>query len=70
MATLKVTQIGNSLAVILNKEVSARLKLQKGDELTYIETPNGIEISPYDAKFQEKMKVARKGSRKYRNALR
>ncbi len=70
MPTLKVTQIGNSLGVILNKEVSARLKLQKGDELTYTETPNGIEISPYDAEFAEKMKVARKVSRKYRNALR
>jgi len=70
MATLRVTQIGNSLGVILNKEVSARLKLQKGDELTYTETPNGIELSPYDAEFAEKMKVARRIAKKYRNALR
>jgi putative addiction module antidote len=70
MAKLKVTQIGNSLGVILNKEVSARLKLQKGDELTYTETPNGIELSPYDAQFAEKMKIARSIAKKYRNALR
>ena len=30
MATLKVTQIGNSLGVILPKEVAARLKVDKG----------------------------------------
>ncbi len=70
MAKLKVTQIGNSLGVILNKEVAARLKLQKGDELTYTETANGIELSPYDTQFAEKMKVARRIAKKYRNALR
>lgn len=70
MAKLKVTQIGNSLGVILNKEVSARLNLQKGDELSYTETPNGIELSLYDAQFEEKMKVARGLAKKYRNALR
>ena len=33
MATLKVTQIGNSLGVILPKELLARLKVDKGDAL-------------------------------------
>jgi putative addiction module antidote len=31
MTTLKLTQIGNSLGLILPREVLARLKLQKGD---------------------------------------
>jgi putative addiction module antidote len=31
MTTLKLTQIGNSVGVILPKEVLARLKLEKGD---------------------------------------
>ena len=70
MATLKVTQIGNSLGVILNKEVAAHLKLQKGDQLTYTQTSNGVELSPYDAQFADKMKVARGIAKKYRNALR
>ncbi len=70
MTTLKVTQIGNSLGVILTKAIAGRLKLQKGDALTCTETPNGIEISIYDADFEAKMKAARKVSKKYRNALR
>ena len=44
MATLKVTQIGNSLGVILPRDVTARLKLEKGDELVYVETPGGIHL--------------------------
>ena len=43
MATLKVTQIGNSLGVILPREVAARLKVEKGDEVAYVETPGGID---------------------------
>ncbi len=53
MATLKVTQIGNSLGVILPKEVAARLKVEKGDELAYVETPGGIELTSYDPSFEE-----------------
>ena len=31
MTALKLTQIGNSVGVILPKEILARLKLEKGD---------------------------------------
>ena len=33
MNTLKITQIGNSLGVILPKEFLSKMKLGKGDEL-------------------------------------
>jgi hypothetical protein len=33
MSTLKLTQIGNSVGVILPKELLARLKLEKGDSV-------------------------------------
>jgi putative addiction module antidote len=70
MATLKVTQIGNSLGVILPKEVATRLKLEKGDEVAYVETPGGIELTPYDPEFEQKMAAARRVAKRYRNALR
>lgn len=69
MTRLKVTRIGNSLGVILPREVAARLKVVKGDELSFTETPDGIELSSYDPDFQEKLKVARRVTRRYRNAL-
>jgi putative addiction module antidote len=70
MATLKVTQIGNSLGVILPKEVAARLKVEKGDQLAYLDTPGGIELTSYDPTFEQKMDAARRVAKRYRNALR
>ncbi|MGE0425304.1 MAG: AbrB/MazE/SpoVT family DNA-binding domain-containing protein [Reyranellaceae bacterium] len=67
---VKVTTVGNSVGVVLPKEVLARLKIDKGDTLTLVETPNGIELTPYDSEFDAVMEAARKGMRKYRNALR
>jgi putative addiction module antidote len=47
MTTLKLTQIGNSLGVISPKELLAKLKLQKDDELFVTENPLGIRLSGY-----------------------
>jgi putative addiction module antidote len=70
MATVRVTQIGNSLGVILPRDLADRLKVRKGDALSVVETPKGIELTPYDPDFEEKMVVAREVTRRYRNALR
>lgn len=67
---LKVTQIGNSLGVILPKEIIAALKVAKGDELSVVETPDGIELRPYDPDFEKTMEVARRVMRERRAALR
>jgi len=70
MTTVKVTQIGNSLGVILPREVAARLKVEKGDALFCTQTRNGIELSRFDPSFEAKMKAARRIAKRYRNALR
>ena len=69
MATLKLTQIGNSLGVILPKEVLARLKLEKGDTVFVTDTPNGITISPQDPTFEEELEMGREFMREYRDTL-
>lgn len=70
MATVRVTQIGNSLGVILPRDLAERLRVRKGDELSVVETPDGIELTRYDPDFEEKMALAREVTRRYRNALR
>ncbi|MCB2033108.1 MAG: AbrB/MazE/SpoVT family DNA-binding domain-containing protein, partial [Ottowia sp.] len=50
---LKLTQIGNSVGVILPKEVLARLKVQKGDSLFVTDLPDGVALRPYDQEFAE-----------------
>ena len=70
MAALKLTQIGNSVGVILPKEILARLKLVKGDSLHVTETPNGIALTPYDPSFDEQLESGREFMREYRDTFR
>ena len=67
---LKVTQIGNSVGVILPKEVLARLKVGKGDSLFVTDLPDGVALRAYDDEFAEAMEAAREIMRKRRNVLR
>ncbi len=67
---LKLTQIGNSVGVILPKEILARLKVGKGDSLFVTDLPDGVALRPYDAEFAEQMELAREIMRKRRNVLR
>ena len=70
MHALKLTQIGNSVGVILPKEVLARLKLSKGDTLHVTETPDGIALTPYDPIFEEQVELGREFMREYRDTFR
>lgn len=69
MHTLKLTQIGNSVGLILPKEVLARLKLEKGDTVFVTETPEGVAITPYDPQFADQMDAARAVMKKRRAVL-
>jgi putative addiction module antidote len=68
--SLKITQIGNSLGVILPKELLAGLKVAKGDVLICSETPNGFQISPYDPEVARQLEVGREFMKEYRDTLR
>ncbi len=71
MTALKLTQIGNSVGVILPKELLARLKLGKGDTVFVTEAANGaIMMTPYDADFEVQMDAARKLMKNRRQVLR
>ena len=70
MVALKLTQIGNSVGVILPKEVLARLKLEKGDTLYLTDAANGVMLTPYSAEFETQMAAARGVMKKRRNVLR
>ena len=70
MTALKLTQIGNSVGVILPKEILARLKLEKGDTLHVSTTPDGIALTPYDPNFDEQLEAGREFMRDYRDTFR
>ena len=69
-ATAKITTIGNSVGIILSKEVLAKLRVEKGDQVYITETPSGVELTPYDQGFAEEMEAAKRVMRKNRDVLR
>jgi putative addiction module antidote len=67
---LQVRKIGNSIGFILPKEMVARLNLKEGDKLFPVEQPGGgFVLTPYDPDFEKAMEVARRGMKRYHNAL-
>ena len=71
MSALKLTQIGNSVGVILPKEVLARLKVGKGDTLYVTEAANGgVSLTPYDPGVDEQVELGREFMREYRDTFR
>lgn len=69
MHMLKLTQIGNSVGVILPKEALARLKLQKGESVFLTETSEGYILTPYDPALEEELTAGREFMREYRDTF-
>ena len=51
MREVKLTSIGNSLGVVLTKDILVKLRVGRGDKLFVVETANGVELTPYDAEL-------------------
>ena len=58
---LQIRKIGNSVGVILPKELLARLNLKEGDKFYPVEQPDGsLRLSPFNPKHARTMEIARK----------
>ena len=70
MVELKVRKFGNSLGVVLPKEVIQRLHANDGERLFLIEASEGeYRLTPYDPVFEKKMTKADEIMNRYRNTL-
>ena len=67
---MKITTVGNSVGIVLPREILERLRVEKGDTLYALDTPNGIELTAYDPDFAEQMTAAQQVMREDRDALR
>ena len=71
MAALKIRKVGNSLGVVLPKEVLAQLNVKNGDTLFVTPAADGsLRLTPFDPAFEEQMDAAQIGMSQYRNTLR
>ena len=70
MATLKLRAIGNSVGVVLPKDVLAKLGLAEGDTLHLLEAPDGFRLKRVDPDFEKQMEEARRVMQRRRAVLR
>jgi putative addiction module antidote len=69
-SVVKVTTVGSSVGIVLPREVLAKLRVEKGDSLYLTETPDGVQLTPYNEDFVRQVEAGRKVMRRYRDALR
>ena len=68
---LKLRKVGNSVGVVLPKEVLAHLKVDEGDTVSVTEGPEGsLRVSPHKAEVARQMEVAQNVMKRYRHTLR
>lgn len=70
MVELKIRKFGNSLGVVLPREVITRLNVKDGEKLYLMEMSDGYRLSSFDPGFGEKVTKAEDIMSRYRNALR
>jgi putative addiction module antidote len=70
MHALKLTQIGNSVGVILPREMLAKLGMAKGDTIYAVDQPDGVRLTVADPEFAAQMEVARRVMKDRRAVLR
>ncbi len=66
---LKIRKHGRSLGLTIPKDIVGALGLEEGDELYVLQTPNGMELTPYDPDFAATLEDARSYMKRHRNAL-
>ncbi len=65
----KIIKIGNSMGVILSKEIVAKLRVELGDKIYWSEQPEGFSVRAHDPSFVEAMTAAEQIMRDDRDIL-
>jgi putative addiction module antidote len=68
--TVTLRKMGGSVGATLPKEFAERLHLDVGDQVFVVPTERGLLLTPYDPSFEKALAAYRRGSKKYKNALR
>ena len=66
---LRLRGLGTSTAIILPREVLARMGVTKGDALFAIEAPDGYLLTPYDPRVQMQLRLGREFMAEYRDTF-
>jgi len=65
----KIRKVGNSLGVLLPKQLTDELHLEPGDKITIERSGSNIELRPIDPEFEEWAEAYRKVNTDYKDVL-
>lgn len=68
-ATVRVRKVGNSLGILLTKDVIEVLGVAEGDQLFAVRTPDGIRLTPFNPDFATAIESTRDYMRRHRDAM-
>jgi putative addiction module antidote len=68
-ATVRVRKVGNSLGILLTKDVIEVLGVAEGDQLFAVRTPDGVRLTPFDPAFAAAIESSRDYMRRHRDAM-
>lgn len=69
MTTLKLTAVGTSTGVVIPKEMLTHMRVQRGDSLHVVETPEGYLLTPFDPAVEAQLKAGREFMKEYRDTF-
>ncbi len=70
MHAIKLRKIGNSVGLVLPREILAKLKVREGETIYLTDTRDGFRITPYNEEFKVQMDAAEKIMNEDRDILR
>jgi putative addiction module antidote len=68
-AAVRVRKVGNSLGILLTKDVIEVLGVAEGDQLFAVRTPDGIRLTPFDPDFATAIESTREYMKRHRDAM-
>ena len=69
VALLKLTAVGTSTGLVIPKDMLARLRVERGDTLHFIETPEGYLLTPFDPSVEAQLEAGRSLMKDYRDTF-
>jgi len=69
MDTLKLTAVGTSRGLVIPKEMLTHKRVQRGDSLHMVETPEGYLLTPFDPAIEAQLEAGREFMKEYRDTF-
>ncbi|MGX9966450.1 AbrB/MazE/SpoVT family DNA-binding domain-containing protein [Roseomonas sp. F4] len=69
MATLKLRAVGNSVGLVLPKDILARMNLAEGDTVQVVESQGGLLLTTMPQETEAQLELGRELMRKYRETF-